>query len=313
MGAERGVATARAEVVKAAVETDVEQMAVFSGGRSLATGWETPGHSPGAQGRVDAMVGSAERVLELARFPRRSDARWSVFSASSSPERHGMYAEFGLRALAEVLTLPSVLESIEQQPSARFVDFGSGAGRLLLGAAAMAEWGACTGIEAVAGLHQIACDCIGRAESAGALSPGLVSSLHVDGLPHESPEVMTTADVCFIYSTAFPTAEDGLRLPELSASLASVLKAGSLVVTTDTLLVGGRFRFEQHKLVEGDEGERLQCDVWRVVGSPALSYDDAYAEVQAQCMGDDALMQDEKLCEALEVGLEAVMSDLEKQ
>ena len=134
-----------------------------------------------------------------------------------------------------------------------------------------------------------------------------MSSHFADGLPHEIPEVMAAADICFMYSTAFPTSEDGLRLPEMSASLASALKEGSLVITTDTFLVGSRFRFEGHKMVEGDEGERLQCFVWRIIGQPSPSYDDAYAEVLAQWMGDDALTQDEKLCEALE----AALSDLQ--
>mmetsp|Transcript_28077 Transcript_28077/g.83647 ORF Transcript_28077/g.83647 Transcript_28077/m.83647 type:complete len:96 (-) Transcript_28077:399-686(-) len=50
----------------------------------------------------------------------------------------------------------------------------------------MAEWEACTGIEAVTGLHAIACECIDSAEANEAIPPGLVTSVSrsVSSSPH---------------------------------------------------------------------------------------------------------------------------------
>lgn len=259
------------------------------------------------------MVSAANSLLARARFDSVAniDQRASAFAASGAPlDLYGIYGEMGLRAIADVLLLPSVRE--RTGPTRRFVDFGSGSGRLILGVAAMAEWEACTGIEAVTGLHAIACECIDSAEANEAIPPGLVTSVLADGLPHvDSPAVMAAADVCFMYSTAFPTADDGLRLPEMSASLATVMKEGSLVVTTDTLLVGRRFAFDTLKPVKGEDGDRLNCFVWRVTGAPAPSYNDAYAEVQAHWLGDDALAENDALCEALEAAAFAEVEELQ--
>ena len=65
-------------------------------------------------------------------------------------------------------------------------------------------------------------------------------------------------------------------------------------------LVGRRFAFDTLKPVKGEDGDRLNCFVWRVTGAPAPSYNDAYAEVQAHWLGDDALAENDALCEALE-------------
>ena len=58
---------------------------------------------------------------------------------------------------------------------------------------------------------------------------------------------------------------------------------------TGAALVGRRFAFDTLKPVKGEDGDRLNCFVWRVTGAPAPSYNDAYAEVQAHWLGDDAL------------------------
>ena len=219
--------------------------------------------------------------------------------------------------LAEVLHSPTVRTFTDC--NARFVDFGSGGGRLLLAVAAMGNWKSVSGLEVGEGLHEIACESIVRAETANAVPPDTVSSIHTDSLPHEghAAEVMARADVCFMYSTVFPS-EDGLRLPELSASLSCVLREGSLVISTDALLVGPRFAFEALVQVDGDapdEGEprqRHSCYIWRIVGERASSFEEAYAEVMAEWMSDEALMRDEALFEVLSSHLDQTLEKLEE-
>ena len=235
-------------------------------------------------------------------------------AAAGAPlERYGVYGEMSFSGMAELLLHPAV-HPVVARDRPRFVDYGSGSGRLLLGVAAMHEWESCAGVEAIAGLHAIASASAARAETTGLLPPGIVASLHGSGLPHEAPAagVIAKADLCFMYSTAFPS-EDALRLPEVSASLASTMKEGSVVVTTDTFLVGDHFRFAPPLvLAKGAGGEPIQCFVWRVTREPAPSYDTAYSEVMARWMGDDPCEHNEKACEAIFEALEAMEEDDDK-
>lgn len=258
-----------------------------------------------AASSLDSMVTSAERVLDAIQFERDvdRDQRFLVAVDAAGMEdvqaTYGVYGEMPLRAIAEVLLLPSV-KALAEKADARFVDFGSGAGRLLLGVAAMRGWASAVGVEAIEGLHSIAVGAIARAEAANAIEEGIVSSVHAGVLPHESPtaDALSTCDICFMYSTAFPS-EDGLRLPELSASLSCVLREGAIVVTTDKFLVGERFVFEQLLPVEGAEGERIHAFVWRVHGSPSQNYLSAIRMVEEVWMGEDACAQNEEACAAL--------------
>jgi hypothetical protein len=196
----------------------------------------------GSAQSIEAMVSSAEHILEVARFDVRidSDQRFTVAATAAGTaavETLGVYGEMPLLAIARILQHPAAA-ALAAQPDARFVDFGSGAGRLLLGVAAMGEWESVAGVEAIDGLHALALASIAIAEAEGALLSGVATSLHASGLPHEGEagHLMAKADIVFMYSTAFPS-EDGLRLPEISASLAALMPDGSLVVTTDKLLV----------------------------------------------------------------------------
>ena len=171
----------------------------------------------------------------------------------------------------------------------------------------MAEWESCVCIEAVEALHDIACASIGRAEVANALPRGSVASILAGSLPHEVPlahEAIAQADCIFMYSTAFPS-EDGLRLPELSASLASLLTGGSIVVTTDSFIVGYRFSFEELVPVQGPHGSPIHCFVWRMVGRAEHSYDAEYAKVVSQWMGADPAERNEAAYAAMVRELEA--------
>ena len=246
--------------------------------------------------RRSATVAAAKNMLHASGFDESAEgesSRWSMLD-SAAQLQYGVHGEMPLVGIAQVLLQPAVRAVCTASPSPSFVDFGSGAGRLLLGVAAMAEWESYVGIEAVEALHAIACASIDSAEASNALDHGMVTSLHAGGLPHEAPafEVMATADCVFMYSTAFPS-EDGLRLPELSASLACVLKEDSIVVTTDSFLIGERFKFEELVPVQGPHSSPIHCFVWRVVGAPEPSYDATYDVVMGQWMGSDPAERNE--------------------
>ena len=258
---------------------------------------------------VDEMAQRAESLLQATEFDQNadSDQRFAVAAGAtgSNAEQLGVYGEFPLRGMAELLAEPHVADVLDRAAGgASFVDFGSGAGRLLLGVAAMRDdWASVVGVEALEQLHAVAQASILSAEISVALkSPGIVRSVHAGVLPHEAPtsELLRDADVCFMYSTAFPS-DDGLRLPELSASLASVMREGSTVITTDKLLVGPRFVFEAMLTVQGeDEYETIHSFVWRVSGPPAESYEMALQELyDSGWMDDDACAQSPEACKAL--------------
>eukprot|EP00966_Prymnesium_polylepis_P112382 2599751-Prymnesium_polylepis.1 len=261
------------------------------------------------------MVLAANKLLDAAHFDQTTDSeqRHNVAAAGAPLERYGVYGEMSLSGMAELLLHPAIRPAIARDHP-RFVDYGSGSGRLLLGVAAMHEWESCAGVEAIEGLHAIACASAARARATGILSSGTVVSLHGNGLPHKAPAagMIAKADLCFMYSTAFPS-EDALRLPEVSASLASTMKKGSVAVTTDTFLVGDRFKFAPPLvLAKGAGGEPIQCFVWRVIGEPAPSYETAYSDVMARWMGDDPCEHNEEACEAIFEALEAMEDDDDK-
>lgn len=87
-------------------------------------------------------------------------------------ELHGVYGEFPLRAMAELLAHPAV------GPCWTCVDLGSGAGRLLFGLSGMLGQEANVhGIEASPALHMIAEKAVASLVSQGKLRAGAISSI----------------------------------------------------------------------------------------------------------------------------------------
>lgn len=278
---------------------------------------------------LEEMVLAGQQILDLGLLEQFA-SRWQRFAVAADTAlslEYGAYGEFPVRSIAEILHHPLVRAAADLGAAsdtcgpddgvgggfcddgeggsvggARFVDFGSGAGRLCLAVAAMHAWGSVVGVEAMEPLHSIADMATRVAEQRGALREGVARSLHsADALPHEEPvaPVLARADITFLYSTAFPS-EDGLRLPRLSASLASVLREGSLVITADKWLVGERFRFEDLTTVRGENDELIHVHIWRVVGPPpAGGYEAALVEVDEHWAGEDACADNERACQAL--------------
>ena len=257
---------------------------------------------------VDAMVLRAETALHSTNFDA-VDQRMRFTVAAHAPDANedtqGVYGEMPLRGMAEILQHPAVADILSESPDhGRFVDFGSGSGRLLLGVASMLDWSSVIGIEAIESLHKIASQASNALAETDATKDGITKSIHVrSAWPHEddaASDALEQCDVCFMYSTAFPCAEDGLRLPELSASLSCLLREGSVVVTTDKFLIGERFRFEALIPVLGDEGERIHVFIWTVVGPPHKGgYDSALDDVYGRFMDEDPCALNEAACEAL--------------
>jgi len=269
---------------------------------------------------LDEMVAAGQQIIEQGTFEQLA-SRWQRFRIAADTAlslEYGAYGEFPLHSMAEILQHPIVRATIEAKPfsetgsdggygGAQFVDYGSGAGRLMLAVAAMHDWGSVVGVEAMESLHSMGDMAAQVAEQRGLLREGVVGSLlSGDALAHEEPvaSVMARADVTFLYSTAFPS-EDGLRLPRLSASLACAVPAGSLVITADKWLVGSRFFFEDLLTVRGENDEAIQAHIWRVVGPPmvagdgAACFEAALAEIDEHWSGEDACADNEKACHAL--------------
>lgn len=262
---------------------------------------------------LDDMVTAGQHVIEQGTLEQLA-SRWQRFEIAMADTalslEYGAYGEFPVRSMAEILQHPIVRETIDVGPwrdsvglggGARFVDYGSGAGRLCLAVAAMHDWGSVVGVEAMEQLHTIADTAARVAEQQGLIRSGVISSLHSgEAMAHEEPvaSVLAQADLTFLYSTAFPS-DDGLRLPRLSASLACVVREGALLVTADKWLVGSRFRFEALLTVQGENDEAIQAHIWRVVGPPLENFATAFAEVNEHWSGEDACADNERACHAL--------------
>eukprot|EP00966_Prymnesium_polylepis_P011200 257846-Prymnesium_polylepis.1 len=164
---------------------------------------------------IDAMVAAGEAIVQSAilmddgwardRYQVAAEGIQTTEMAAGGVQAdlHGVYGEFPLRGIAELLMHPAV------GPVLSFVDIGSGAGRLLLGVAGMlGEGAAVAGIEASSALHAIAAKSIDHIVEQRKLRAGAVSSLHADVIAEQPPSMTTAstlarADLVFCYSTAF--------------------------------------------------------------------------------------------------------------
>ena len=102
-------------------------------------------------------------------------------------------------------------------------------------------------------------------------------------------------------------------MPELSATLAATLTAGSVAVTTDKWLVGDRFSFLDLLVVDGTEAtdEPINVFLWSVQGAPQKGGQAAALEdINARWMGEDACADDPDACAAL---MSALGFDLEEE
>ena len=169
-------------------------------------------------------------------FARADLSHNEVQRRYASARKDLQYGEFDLAAFFTLLDLAT------PTPADRFVDLGSGCGRLVLAAALRYDWeGGCTGIEILADMHELAMTSHARlTEQAAELGVPLArcTLLHAsvdDALPTALLADPPTSAVVFVYATCWPSS--GPYLSELSALLGDNLPAGSRVVTVDKRLV----------------------------------------------------------------------------
>ena len=199
---------------------------------------------PRASGSSDAAAAALldtlypPEELELRNALSRKDGYWPFVSKKEKPPIALAYGEFPLPFFSAVLDRACAAARCSDRANATFCDIGSGAGRLVLWAAATSEWRSVRGVELLPGLHAAACEKLAAARATGGLlrtaDVAMVRGSWEDGALLEWDAI----DVAFAYTTAFPASADGV-LDELGAALTPRLRAGCVVVTTDYSLGEG--------------------------------------------------------------------------
>jgi hypothetical protein len=176
-----------------------------------------------------------EADYSLRNAASRTDGYWPFVSRKESPPKAFTYGEFPLPYFTRVTDRACELVGLDAA-DAVLCDLGSGAGRLVLWAAATRKWKEVRGVELLPSLHKAACE--HRDEARLLLSLGLQTpsiSLLEGSWDDADLMVWSEIDVAFAYATAFP--HDGYDcdgvLTELSASLVPRLREGCIVCTTD--------------------------------------------------------------------------------
>lgn len=201
---------------------------------------------------IDSLYGGESSRRAVARADVSSQESQRRFESARFKEL--TYGEFDLDFFF------ALLRDARPSPGERFVDVGSGCGRLVAAAALLHAWESASGIEVLNDLHTLGArsmarlketlrdgagaqmgvtlaPCTLRLGEADALLPHVLSSRTSSGLP--APPA-----VVFVYATCWPSV--GPYLGSLSRTLAASLASGSRVITVDKQLVSepGEWRFE---------------------------------------------------------------------
>ena len=203
------------------------------------------------QAAFESLFPSAE--LSMRNAESRKDGYWPFVSQKKEPPLAFTYGEFPLPFFSKAVQKACVHAGLAAGEGT-FCDLGSGAGRLVLWAAATRKWAKVMGVEYLKSLHEAAC---AKLDEANAL-PGLEFLTPRERIvlregSWEDPNLFdwSQIDVAFAYSTAFP-AEAGV-LVELSAALTPRLREGCIVCTTDYTLDPAGFELLE-ELVDENEG-----------------------------------------------------------
>ena len=205
----------------------------------------------GAAEVLQALFGGTDRA-----FGRQAMSESEVDAAHPSRGVELTYGEFDLGFFFELL------HRANPRKGERFVDIGSGCGRLVFAAALAHDFELAVGIELLSSLHNMATrthsslhDACGDSVS---LAPCRFLCEEVEtGLPQLIPrqrsdaasDESSDAAIAFVYASCWPSV--GPYLTELSATLAAALPHGSRVICVDKQLVdsddascGLQWRFE---------------------------------------------------------------------
>lgn len=179
----------------------------------------------------------------------RTDGYWPFVGRKEEPPIGLTYGEFPLPFFTALTDRACDLAGLgDERSGATFCDIGSGAGRLVLWAAATHAWRAALGVELLPGLCRAA---DAKLEAARDLAGLQLRTPRVELSEGSWDDASVVAwgeiDVAFAYTTAFP-ADEANVLQELTAALAPRLRKGCLVCTTDYRLGDG---FELLEQLEG--------------------------------------------------------------
>ncbi|KAL1530246.1 hypothetical protein AB1Y20_001161 [Prymnesium parvum] len=200
--------------------------------------------NPSQRAAIASLFPPAE--LPLRNAASRTDGYWAFIAKKEEPPQGLTYGEFPLGFFSVLVDRAAVVAGFGVEREDRtFADLGSGAGRLVIWAAATHAWKLCRGVELLPKLHATA---VAKLEDAQQIPDLLRSPVAFDeGSWDDEGLGLSQVDVAFIYTTAIPADEEGV-LQDLTKSLTPQLRRGCVVCTTDyTLGVG----FE---LVESLEG-----------------------------------------------------------
>jgi SAM-dependent methyltransferase len=177
----------------------------------------------------------------------RSDGYWPYIKDGEDPPEELTYGEFEFDFFASLLDRAHELYVGDPRNTAQsdwsgksFVDIGSGAGRLVFGAAALHPWGLSRGIELLDGINQAALDHL-KALGGGS-KPFLpteddhqlsLSPVQFTCGSFEDPSIsFAGADLLFFFSTCIPMNV----LNSFAKSVGRQCRPGTLVITTDYML-----------------------------------------------------------------------------
>lgn len=186
--------------------------------------------------------------LQLRNAASRTDGYWPYVSNKEEPPIDYTYGEFPLAFFTKVVDRACAIAQITDRAESTFCDLGSGAGRLVLWAAATSRWKRCVGVEFLGSLHKVAVEKQQEAARLPIEMPTAAVELIEGSWADEKLLPWSELDVVFSYTTALTYGKD-LVLHDLTAAIAPNLRDGCIVCTTDYRLGDG---FEVVDEIEGE-------------------------------------------------------------
>ena len=215
------------------------------------------------------------------------DARWSAAGLPPGVSEDGAltYGEFSAERFHDLLGKAVALCGGDAS-NLTFIDIGSGAGRLVLSAAAGFPFRRCTGVEVVEPLHEMALQMHDAAEQLARqldcrLAP--CSFECVDMMSAEARPILKDASIAFAFSTCFP---DEI----FAACLRSQLSVGALVITIDAVLPNADTASDSgyFHLVGVESVEGHMHYLWHLKeGRPQLSIDYSVFKIPRSMVGEE--------------------------
>ena len=162
-----------------------------------------PSLAPGTLQQIDALYPMLEESQRVA--ASRKDGYWPYISKKQEPPQEYTYGEFPLPLFGELIDKASSYANVcsgGTRMDAEFLDLGSGAGRLVLAAAAMSNpWKTCRGVEYLPSLHSLALEKLTEAKAMNFLT----SEVILEECSWDAPELnLSQVDVAFACKPPLP-------------------------------------------------------------------------------------------------------------